>query len=147
MRNAYLCTDTSYTCILCVHLPTRRPSIPILWVFWHVLNETQSAFESNHCFIHRYLLGENTIALKVREQGLDEWPEFVKRVVSWLSFLYVSGTIVQVEKPEDESESIPLHDLITNISTLSLMHYLTTYMYSILTLAKCVFEYGHSVDQ
>jgi hypothetical protein len=61
--------------------------------------------------------------LKVREQALDEWPEFVQRVVTWLSLLYVQGTIVQMEKAEDESELIPLNDLIKkkNVSTLSLL--------------------------
>ena len=97
----YTCKCAIHTCVqirvihvsrahICQHVSHHSPFMGFFGVYWMKLNlplkpiivtSTEISLESS---------------LKVSEQGLDEWPEFVKRVVTWLTFLYVQGTIIQM---------------------------------------------------
>ena len=62
--------------------------------FGEVLDEGQSALESNHRLVDGQLAGGVVGFLKVSNQGVKEWSDFEEGIVTWLTLLDIVAVVI-----------------------------------------------------
>ena len=113
---------------------------PLCWLLGHVLNEAESPFEGNHALINTHLFRECVLGLKISEERLKEGAELEEWIMSRLPFLPILAAVIEVEEAEDQTETIPLHDLY-NVFRYMKSSALHVHDHTLLSYCLCVYNY------
>ena len=113
---------------------------PLCWLLGHVLDKAESPFESNHALVNAHLFRECVVGLKISEERLKEGAELEECIMSRLPFLPVLAAVIEVEEAEDQTETIPLHDLY-NVFRYMKSSALHVHDHTLLSYCLCVYNY------
>ena len=75
-----------------------------------VLEERESPLITNHALVYRQVLAGEVAVLEVRDNQLNEWPDFVELVKTRFPSLRLCLGVVEVKKPQNQLEPPAGHE-------------------------------------